>query len=535
MDGADDLEKELGIPPEATLIIPTPVKLLLAPSPGISSDFITFSAPSSCNANDEDLQGSLSAHVSSGSSMRGDVARIIIVGRQASAADIRIDHKSVSRRHTALYYTNQSETSSVLIVRDLGGKHGTHVDDSRLEKNGCVELPLRHNEKHIIKFGNAPLMCHVIIPDAKSDDGDQPQLQQLKLNQAEEELAPPARNDTQQQKSSSESAQCRPPVHEPEIKKENDDDAETDVPSTREIREKQIAAMVASFDSNPVYKKFVIEDGDNEEMKSLINEATNPKRNIINSNNNLHKNNRKSNKHNLPITNSITLAPGSSNFTSSDGTNTPIQASASVSTLCFEPSGARIVAGHRDGTLRFYDFHGMRTPSSSSSSSEIPSYPPFRIVDSDNDPLDNTGRHLITALDSCTGGQWLVGTTSAQPKVLDREGHTTLFYFIKGDTYVTNSSATKGHTAPVTGVGFHPLIKDVCWTCGLDGSIRQWDLRYVRVIGMHYCWRVTMDLKWQQRLCDLSLLTLKKSSLYFAYLHLTFFCFVTKWESKDRI
>jgi len=28
----------------------------------------------------------------------------------------------------------------------------------------------------------------------------------------------------------------------------------------------------------------------------------------------------------------------------------------------------------------------------------------------------------------------------------------------------------------VTGVAFHPLVKDVCWTTGLDGSIRQWDV-----------------------------------------------------------
>lgn len=104
-------------------------------------------------------------------------------------------------------------------------------------------------------------------------------------------------------------------------------------------------------------------------------------------------------------------------------------------------------------------------------------YPPFRIVDSDNDPLDNTGRHIITTLcPSASGGQWIVGTTSAQPKVLDREGRSTLFHFIKGDIYVTDAAKTKGHTAGVTGVAFHPFVHETCWTCGLDGSIRQWDV-----------------------------------------------------------
>jgi len=104
-------------------------------------------------------------------------------------------------------------------------------------------------------------------------------------------------------------------------------------------------------------------------------------------------------------------------------------------------------------------------------------FAPFRVVDSDNDPLDQTGRHVITALGaSGTGGRWIVGTTSAQPRILDREGGTTMYHFIKGDAYVTDCSKTKGHTAGVTGVAFHPLIKETCWTAGLDGSVRQWDI-----------------------------------------------------------
>mmetsp|Transcript_716 Transcript_716/g.1366 ORF Transcript_716/g.1366 Transcript_716/m.1366 type:complete len:542 (+) Transcript_716:1-1626(+) len=116
-------------------------------------------------------------------------------------------------------------------------------------------------------------------------------------------------------------------------------------------------------------------------------------------------------------------------------------------------------------------------PNADSNSSSEVIYAPFRIVDSDNDPLDQTGRHVLTAIGpSPTGSQWIVGTTSSQPKVLDREARSTIYHFCKGDNYVTDASNTKGHTAGVTGVAFHPLLKDICWTCGLDGSIRQWDL-----------------------------------------------------------
>lgn len=118
-------------------------------------------------------------------------------------------------------------------------------------------------------------------------------------------------------------------------------------------------------------------------------------------------------------------------------------------------------------------------PTSANDSPDDTPYPPFRIVDSDTDRLDSTGRHVITSLGaSYVGGdgQWIVGTTSAQPHVLNREGKCTLYHFIKGDIYVTDADKNKGHTAPVSGVGYHPLIPDIAWSCGYDGSIRQWDL-----------------------------------------------------------
>jgi len=451
------------MPSEATLKVPsklaTPVHLLLIPIPpqeDIQTDFITIASPSPSDADDIHLPGSLSTHVSPESSIRENAARSLVVGRQASAADIRIDNKSISRRHTAIYYKTQADGSAVLVVHDLGGKHGTYVDDTRLEKKGFIELSLRGKKEHIIRFGNAALMCRAIITaEAIKDE----QSQNIKNEQ------------TQQQESSSEVVEKKAATGPTADAKVESDDG----PSTRESREAQIAAMIASLDSNPAYKKYVASDEQNDVISGINKMATSDKskgtNNNENSNNNMHTNSE-TNKYNLPITSSITLSPGSNSFTSSDGTNTPLTSNASVSTLCFEPSGARLVAGHRDGTLRFYDFHGMQpTPTSENT------FPPFRIVDSDNDPLDNTGRHIITALGpSASGGQWIVGTTSAQPKVLDREGRTTLFYFLKGDTYVTDSNATKGHTAGVTGVAFHPLVKDICWTCGLDGSIRQWDV-----------------------------------------------------------
>ena len=522
------LEDELNIPHEATLTLSPqynlqPIELILSPTiqqnddDDISTNFMTI--PSSTTTTSQTSNSSYKVQITNTSSIRhsntnnDNIPRCIIIGRQASVSDIRIDHKSVSRGHTALYYiiasspsttnitsanntsnTNNNNTNAnnnnytKLIIQDLGGKHGTYVNDTRLSKNGMFSIDLSKlstaEKEYRIRIGNAPLLCSLILPneidiDRKMDEikqkcGEKKSVVKKDDQQNTEDVAVDYDRKEPPERINKPKALPKEDRKEPPEPKENNEDEAL----TRKSREEQIAAMIASFDTAPAYKKYIPttndEDDDNV-TRGMNNLKTNGKASMksdegmsTSTNNNTNNNN---NPYNLPITSSITLSPGSNSFTSSDGTNTPLQCKSSVSTLCFEPSGARLVAGHRDGTLRFYDFHGMQpTPQSNNT------YPPFRIVDSDNDPLDQTGRHIMTALSpSATGGQWIVGNTSAQAKVLDREGQTTLYYFIKGDVYVTDPTKTTGHTASVTGVSFHPLIKDICWTTGLDGSIRQWD------------------------------------------------------------
>ena len=482
MASAANLDDEVGIPPDATLSLPpslsTPAKLEFSSPSNNDADnsllpgLVVPNATKSNDSSDNSSSGSnSSAHISLQSSMR-DTARCIIVGRQASSADIRVDHKSVSRRHTGIYYykpTNSShdDVVAVVVIQDLGGKHGTYVNNQRLEKYGKVELPLEATKVHVIRFGNAPVVCQLVIPEIQ-------QKQSQTNDVSEAEKYPPQLSSQPLQKSEVSNG-----VDDNVNADENEQDANNEeAPSTRESREAQIAAMIASFDAAPSYKKFAPVDDDHDDNNNGISlgESGNTKSNgsdIGISNNNKDR----TNEYNLPITSLITLSPGSDSFTSSDGTGTSIQSNSSVSALCFEPSGSRLVAGHRDGTLRYYAFNGMKPAVTTNSSSSKTLYAPFRIVDSYNDPLDSTGRHVVTALNaSASGGQWIVGTTSSQPRVIDREGRTTLFHFLKGDTYVTDSSNTKGHTASVTGVAFHPLGQDICWSCSYDGSVRQWDV-----------------------------------------------------------
>ena len=449
-----DLDNELGIPREATLSLPVsiPHQIALSFNGNNSLDeFISTAAPGT-------HLSSIPIRIDSSMRNTGEQPppRCLIVGRQASASDIRVDHKSVSRRHTAFYFMTTSNELT-LVVQDLGGKHGTILDDVRMEKYGTAKIALGQKKDYVIQFGNAPAKCRLVLSEI--EEVSEP---------TDPAIAEQTLDETPKSKEESVAIGVNAIALDPAtIDKQEQDTTSNIEPDTRESREAQIAAMIASFDSAPVYKKYVPTD---EETNIGFHSAAMSKTNSIQTTNTQINT---SNKYNLPITSSISLSPGSNSFSSSDGTNTSLQVNSSVSALCFEPSGARLVAGHRDGTLRFYDFHGMK-PSTSSSGTY---YTPFRIVDSDNDPLDSTGRHVLTCLGpSPSGAQWIVGTTSSQPKVIDREGSVTLFNFVKGDSYVTDSSNTKGHTAPVLGVGFNPLMRDICYSCSRDGSIRQWDV-----------------------------------------------------------
>jgi WD repeat-containing protein 70 len=89
--------------------------------------------------------------------------RYLLVGRQAGTADLRIQHKSISRKHAVLFYLQQS-----LVLTDLGGKHGTTVNGERV--NGTVEL----KDGDTIMFGNVreSVFSVKITPIIKKPDGD---------------------------------------------------------------------------------------------------------------------------------------------------------------------------------------------------------------------------------------------------------------------------------------------------------------------------------------------------------------------------
>mmetsp|Transcript_24704 Transcript_24704/g.79886 ORF Transcript_24704/g.79886 Transcript_24704/m.79886 type:complete len:476 (-) Transcript_24704:680-2107(-) len=131
--------------------------------------------------------------------------------------------------------------------------------------------------------------------------------------------------------------------------------------------------------------------------------------------------------------------------------------------VAVDPSGARFVVGTAGGVLKLHDFGGM----------DKRGVRPFREIDTEDE-----GRHGVVALSFSPnngGDRFLACTASAQPQIFDREG-TSLLKFNRGDPYVRDPTRTTGHTTTVTGGEWQPREAYRVATCGVDGSVRLWDL-----------------------------------------------------------
>ena len=85
-----------------------------------------------------------------------------IIGRRRGAADVSIDHKSLSRAHAALFY----DGSCRLHLQDLGSKNGTFLDAQRLPPN--QPQPLLPGA--LLRFGNYPFCFRVAAMAEPAED-----------------------------------------------------------------------------------------------------------------------------------------------------------------------------------------------------------------------------------------------------------------------------------------------------------------------------------------------------------------------------
>ena len=288
--------------------------------------------------------------------------RCLIIGRQASVSDIRLDHKSISRKHAAIYFLpsngdmvdNGVDQGWSLHIQDLGGKKGTEVNKIRIP-SGPNNTILKDGD--VIKFGTFQKAFRVKIR-GHSDNRKDPQKETIKLNKNDRE----------------------------------DDDSSNNITtlSGRQKREAEIAAMIKSFDETPIYKPHSPLSSsimDNGMEKSC--DASEPDNQKYQS-----KTKLSIKAQNLPITHSTQLSSRNEKL---------------ITCLAMDPSGSRIITGSIDCSISMYDFGGMNTAHSA-----------FKIIEE----VDEEGRHPIMSI-SCsnTGDRFVVGTTSSRPSVFDRDGH----------------------------------------------------------------------------------------------------------------
>jgi len=350
------LEDELGVPAEATLLDPA--------------------TTSSQNEWTLTTNGITSIAVSVESAIRSN-PRCLVVGRQAEAADIRIQHGSISRRHAALFLLPHND-KSVLILQDFGSKKGTLVNGEPVKGRRVLQ------EGDEIIFGcvreNAfRISCLASTKQAENNGQFSYGLSQSpEKSIVEEESAPTREKDTTQP-------------------------GPDTVLTGRAKREAEIAAMMESLGETPIYKKYTPLAEQMPRNAAISNSGSfgtrgHSERTPSASPDNQDKLDQISctaRRYKLPISERMSLD-------TDDGSDR----NHLVTCIAVDPAGARFVVGNTDKTLRLYDFAGM----------DRLRRDPFKLM------LADEGHVVSDVCYSNTGDRILVGTGSVQPYVLDRDG-----------------------------------------------------------------------------------------------------------------
>lgn len=138
-----------------------------------------------------------------------------------------------------------------------------------------------------------------------------------------------------------------------------------------------------------------------------------------------------------------------------------------VTTMTVDPSGARLITGSIDCTLKLHDFASM-TPST------IRAFKSIDPSEKKTAAVQDTHAVHYVAFNPISPAYVLAVPATAQPRVLSRDGET-LVEFAKGDMYLRDMHHTKGHISEVTTAAWCPTDENLCATAGTDSTVRIWD------------------------------------------------------------
>ena len=143
-----------------------------------------------------------------------------------------------------------------------------------------------------------------------------------------------------------------------------------------------------------------------------------------------------------------------------------------VTTATLDYSGARLITGSTDCTLKLHDFASMTPttvrafksvdPTASKYSTNVETHPVHQAL---FNPLAPSLVLVVTAL--------------PQAKIISRDGDP-IAECVKGDMYLRDMHNTKGHVSEVTSGKWHPTQRDRFVTVGTDSTLRIWDVNNTR-------------------------------------------------------
>lgn len=139
-----------------------------------------------------------------------------------------------------------------------------------------------------------------------------------------------------------------------------------------------------------------------------------------------------------------------------------------VTSITLDTSGARMVTGSTDCTLKFHDFASM-APNTIRA---------FKTVDpSEKKDSETQETHPIHSVKfhPAAGNQLLVISATVQARILSRDGEVE-YETVKGDMYLRDMNMTKGHVSEITSGAWHPSNWEQFVTAGTDSTVRIWDV-----------------------------------------------------------
>ncbi|KAI9714920.1 MAG: hypothetical protein M1820_000209 [Bogoriella megaspora] len=144
-----------------------------------------------------------------------------------------------------------------------------------------------------------------------------------------------------------------------------------------------------------------------------------------------------------------------------------------VTSVTLDPSGARMITGSQDCTVKLHDFSSW-TPTTVRA---FKSVDPSASKTSTKDENHTIHQVLFNPL---YPSSVLVINAQTQARVMSRDGEiesTTK----KGDMYLRDMKNTKGHVSEITGGAWHPTDYNQFVTAGTDSTLRIWDINnYLR-------------------------------------------------------